>query len=130
MDKKAFSLIEVVVATWILSIAVFWVYKMIWENNKIINNSNNFLNKTALFPVLETCIEDSWVITWTFYIDLWNDLKSCIPETNEIINKIDNVEYILKAEMINDSLSKSRIWETSIFSNFSWTSSWIYIQKK
>lgn len=75
MDKKAFSLIEVVVATWILSIAVFWVYKMIWENNKIINNSNNFLNKTALFPVLETCIEQSGETTWTIYIDLWTDLK-------------------------------------------------------
>lgn len=129
MNKKAFSLIEVVVATWILSIAVFWVYKMIWESNKIINNSNNFLNKTALFPVLETCIEQSWVTSWTIYIDLWSDLKSCDTNSSEVINKIDNVEYVLKAEMVNN-LSKTRIWETSIFSNFSWTSSWIYMQKK
>lgn len=129
MNKKAFSLIEVVVATWILSIAVFWVYKMIWENNKIINNSNNFLNKTSLFPILETCIEDSWETSWTFYIDLWSDLKNCDIVTSETINKIDNIEYILKAEMVNN-LSKTRIWETSIFSNFSWTSSWVYIQKK
>lgn len=129
MDKKAFSLIEVVVATWILSIAVFWVYKMIWENNKIINNSNNFLNKTALFPVLETCIEQSGETTWTIYIDLWTDLKWCDTNSSEIINKIDNIEYVLKAEMKNN-LSKTRVWETSIFSNFSWTSSWIYIQKK
>lgn len=129
MNKKAFSLIEVIVATSILSIAVFWVYKMIWENNKIINNSNNFLNKTLLFPILETCIEKSGAITWIIYIDLWGDLKSCNTNNNEVINKIDNIEYTLKAEMVND-LSKTRVWETSIFSNFSWTSSWVYIQKK
>lgn len=129
INKKAFSLIEVVVATSILSIAVFWVYKMIWENNKIITNSNNYLNKTSLFPVLETCIEQSWITSWTKYIDLWSDLKSCATSNSEIINKIDNIEYVLKVSLGND-LTNSRIWETSINSNFSGTSTWIYIQKK
>ncbi len=129
VNKKAFSLIEVVVATSILSIAVFWVYKMIWENNKVINNSNNYLTKTSLFPVLETCIEKSWITSWTKYIDLWTDLKSCGTNTIEVLNNMDNIEYVLKAEMKND-LAKTRIWETTINSNISWTSTGIYIQKK
>jgi len=36
----------------------------------------------------------------------------------------------LYAKMDNDSLPKSRIWEISVTSDFSATSSWFYIQKK
>lgn len=129
MDKKAFSLMEVIIATSILSISVFWVYKMIGENNKIIKNSNNFLNKTLLFPVIEVCIKKSWIVNWKNYIDLWVDLKSCSTQNTEIVNKIDNIEYILIAELRSD-LSTSKIWDISVEDDFSWTSTWIYIQKE
>jgi len=129
MDKKAFSLMEVIIATSILSISVFWVYKMIGENNKIIKNSNNFLNKTLLFPVIEVCFKKSWIVNWKNYIDLWIDLKSCWTQNTEIKNKIDNIEYILIAELRSD-LSTSKIWDISVEDDFSWTSTWIYIQKE
>ena len=129
MNIKAFSLIEIIVATSILSIAVFWVYKMIWENTKIVANSNNFLNTSLLFPIIETCIENS-NITTSKYIDLWVDYKSCSISDSSVNNTIDNIDYILYAKMDNDSLPKSRIWEISVTSDFSATSSWFYIQKK
>lgn len=129
MEKKAFSLMEVIVATSILSISVFWVYKMIWENNKIINNSNNYLNKTLLFPIIETCIEKSWITSWVNYIYLWNDLKLCDTQATEISNNIDNINYTLIASL-RTNLPSSKIWDISIEDDFSWTSSWIYVQKQ
>lgn len=129
MNKKAFSLIEIIVASSILSIAVFWVYKMIWENNKIINNSNNYLNKTLLFPIIEICIEKSWINSGINYIDLGVNLKWCSINSSEVINSIDNVDYIFIAQ-INTDLLKSRVWDIIIKDEFSWTSTGMYMQKK
>jgi len=129
MNKKAFSLIEVIVATSILSIAVFWVYKMIGENSKIVINSNNYLNTSLLFPIIETCIDSNWITT-SKYIDLWIDYKSCNYSDTNIINKIDNIDYVLFADMKDNTPSKSRILEISVSSDYTATSTWIYIQKK
>jgi len=128
MNNKWFTLIEVIVATGILAISVFWVYKLIWENSKIIENSNNYLNTTLLFPVIENCIENSW-INAPRYFDLGNNLKDCNASSNEVINDIDNIWYILYSEIIENT-STWRIWETSVISEFTWTNTWIYIQKK
>ena len=57
-----FTLIEVIIATWIITIAVFWVYKLISENTKIISNSTNYTQSILLFPVLEQCIENIWIL--------------------------------------------------------------------
>ena len=54
-NNKAFTLIEVIVATGILMISVFWVYKLIWENAKLINNSDNYLQLNLLFSPLSSC---------------------------------------------------------------------------
>lgn len=128
MNKNAFSLIEVIVATSILSIAVFWVYKMISENSKIVVNSNNYLNVSLLFPIIETCINNSWITT-SKYIDLWNDYKNCNTSDSSITNKIDNIDYILFANMKTD-FPKSRIWEISVSSDYITTATWFYKQKK
>ncbi|MDD3793597.1 MAG: prepilin-type N-terminal cleavage/methylation domain-containing protein [Candidatus Gracilibacteria bacterium] len=127
--KNAFSLIEVLVATSILSIAVFGVYKMIGENNKIITNSNNYLNKTLFFPIIETCIEKSGITNGFNYIDIGNDYTKCDISSSIIINKIDNIDYILIADL-KDDLTYNRVWNTIIKDDFSGTSSGIYIQKK
>jgi len=112
-----------------LSIAVFWVYKMIGENSKIVINSNNYLNTSLLFPIIETCIDSNWITT-SKYIDLWIDYKSCNYSDTNIINKIDNIDYVLFADMKDNTPSKSRIWEISVSSDYTATSTWIYIQKK
>lgn len=128
MNNKGFSLIEVIVATSILSMAVFWVYKMIGENSKIVINSNNYLNTSLLFPIIETCI-DSTSITTSKYINLWNDYKSCNYSDSGVVNTIDNTDYVLHAEMKTD-FPKSRIWEISISSDYTATATWFYKQKK
>lgn len=112
--NKAFSLIEVVMATFILSVAVFGIYKLIAENTKIINNSDEYTKASFLFAVVENCIENTDYKTW--YLDLWIDLKECNFNPTEKINTIDNVDYTLKYE--NNIISVS--------SDFIWTLTWEY----
>jgi hypothetical protein len=59
-SKSGFSIIEVVVSSIILSLSVFWIYKLIAENNKLINNSNNFLDANILLTNSITCLENIW----------------------------------------------------------------------
>ena len=101
-SKQPFSIIEVVTATIILSIAVFWVFKLISENQKIINNSDNYNTATSLFLPFQECIENIW--SWTlnnqiFYINLNNCTKSN-SQTWIIIN---NTEYSLYWSWISDN---------------------------
>jgi len=56
-NKIGFSLIEVVIAAGILSVTVFGVYKLIGENSKLINNSDNYLTLNNLFIPLQECIK-------------------------------------------------------------------------
>lgn len=132
MNKKAFTLIEVIIATSILTISVFWVYKLISQNSKIIENSNNYLNTTLLFPVLENCIENldlNLDINDSRFFNLWGNLKECSAYDEEKINSIDNISYILHAKLKQNSGTWT-IWGTKIVSDFTWTHTWTYIQKK
>ena len=99
-SKKAFSLIEIVIATGILSVTVFWIYKLIWENNKIITNSNIYLTQNQTFENARQCLK--WVknLPWN-YLDFWEDLKSCNFSSSEKITKIDWVEYSIFMEYKN-----------------------------
>jgi prepilin-type N-terminal cleavage/methylation domain-containing protein len=92
--KKAFSLIEVITATVILSIAVFWVFKLIWENQKILNNTNNYNTTSSLFLDFQECIKNnSWSISDNekFYMNI-NDCKTWSTNTWITLN---NIEYTL-----------------------------------
>jgi hypothetical protein len=130
--KKWFSLIEVVIATSIISITVFWVYKLIWENTKIITNSTNYLQVTSLFPVMEECIENKInnfpLAIWTnkdFYLD--SNLNDC-----QLINSwtiIDNITYYLSAKVM-ESWNNYNKWQISIWSDEVKTKTWIYLQIK
>ena len=128
-NKKAFTLIEIIIATWILSIAVFWVYKLIWENSKLINNSDNYLQLNNLFLNLEEClkskkddikIKNNWDIV---KINFWNDLKWCNILTTDNKVEINNIDYFLNAE-INDKQNNYIDLELSI----EWD--WIWKEKK
>ena len=98
--KKAFSLIEVIVASIILSLAVFWVFKLIWENEKLINNSDNYKTATSLFIPLIECIENIWSSSENRYIILEN----CTTSISETWATIDNIDYILHYDKNNDKL--------------------------
>jgi prepilin-type N-terminal cleavage/methylation domain-containing protein len=120
----AFTLIEIIIATSILTITVFWIYKLIWENSKIVSNSNISVKTTLLFPVIEACIENS-LITSDKYFYIWEDFKLCEANDNLKVNKIDNIEYTFQAV----KKSENNSWEIQIYSDFTWTQTWTYIKK-
>lgn len=96
-NKNAFSIIEVVIATWIISITLFWIYKIIWENNKIIANSNNFLTQNFLYENAYECLK-SQNFTEKKFLNFWNDLKKCELTNNKTFTKIDWVDYFISIE--------------------------------
>ncbi len=125
MNKKAFSLIEIIIATWILSMTFFWVYKLIWENTKIINNSNNFLQTNTIFYNFKECIKNIWFDYFknnsqlNYNFNLWNTWTWCYT-WNTNITKIDNIEYIFKWNITNSwtnfidwnlKIKNDEIWE-------------------
>lgn len=132
-DKSWFSLIEVVVSAIILSMTVFWVYKLIAENNKIINNSNNFLDANILLENVVTCIENIWfdtlktsnfnTQTWSFSFESTLTWK-CLTwtyDTNFTFPwiKLNNVDYFLYAKIIN-SWSDYLNWNLWVYSDTTW----------
>lgn len=125
-NKKWFSLIEVIIATSIISITIFGIYKLISENTKSVEKSNMILTTTNLFSVLENCIENNY---GSWYLYLWTDLKSCNFQNSQIENNIDWIYYIISSKE-KASNSKITIWETKIFSEFLWTKTWTYVQRK
>jgi len=126
--KKAFTLIEVIIASAILSITVFWVYKLIWENSKLINNSNNYLQLNNLFLNLEECIKSkktdflslsSWA---TKEINFWASLTWCESWTSSTV-LIDNIDYYMEI-LIKTKENKYSDIELII----KWD--WVWIDKK
>jgi len=115
-----FTLIEIVIATTILTISVFWVYNLIWENTKIISNFDNFKQWESLFSSLEQCIDYIWFdyfksSTNTGYnFNFWNDNNWCLTWT---INKItlDNTDYELRWNITNSG-SNFIDWELWVYS--------------
>ena len=104
-NNKAFTLIEVIVATGILMISVFWVYKLIWENAKLINNSDNYLQLNLLFSPLSSCIDKLWysvyfwdMSSWAVYkYDFENESMTWCALSNTWIITLDNIDYELSS---------------------------------
>ena len=118
--NKAFTLVELVIATGILTVSVFGIYKLISENNKVINNSKITYDSYLLFPSVQACIENM-NITETSNIYFWEDLKQCLNEDKSTI--INNIEYHIKAIKKDD-----KEWEIEIKSDYNWTLTWSYIK--
>lgn len=103
-NKRAFSLIEIIIASSILSITVFWVYKLISENYKLINNSENYLQINNLFLVFQECIKNKNYTTFSGdtlnekrKFNFWTDLKWCEIVTSSWVI-LNNIEYYLSSE--------------------------------
>jgi prepilin-type N-terminal cleavage/methylation domain-containing protein len=93
--KKAFSLIEVIVASTILSIAVFGVFKLIWENQKLINNSDNYKTANSLFIPFRECLENIIGNSGTIWTTFHLNLKECNISATQTWIILDNIEYSL-----------------------------------
>ncbi len=130
-----FSIIEVVVASFILSLSVFWVYKLIWENTKLIWKSYNYMQANFLFQPMKECIEKIWYdsIVWTgdskIYIDLWTEWDNCSIWTNASVLLIDNLEYQFFWE-ISNTTTNSINWILKIDTLDAWIIQENYQQKK
>ena len=105
--KSAFSLIEVVIATSILSLSVFGVYKLIWENIKLMNRSDVYLTANHLFPTVQECVSNKWFAYFkmqsptTYYLTFWTGSIGCMFWTNAVSVNLDNIEYTLQANITN-----------------------------
>lgn len=122
-SKNAFSLVEILVASVILSITVFWVYKLIWENNKIINNSDNYTQIDYIFPNLTECINHIWftnfksITTSSYDFNFWATWTWCYTGSSKVI--INNIEYRLSWKITN-SWSEFIDWNLNIEAEWVW----------
>ena len=96
-SKKAFSIIEVVTASLILSIAVFWVFKLISENEKIINNSSNYNTANSLFLSFWECLNN---IKPNISENKYLNLNNCNSSTSQTWITINNIYYNLSYSWI------------------------------
>jgi len=128
-----FSLIEIIIATSIITITVFWVYKLISENTKIINNSWEYLQANSLFNTIEECIKNKVSIPYNnsspIYFYLNNDYMGCQLNTTSSWNIIDSIEYVLWANL-TDTWTNYNEWEIFIKSDTIKTQTWHYEQTK
>ncbi len=138
-----FSLIEVVVASLILTISVFWVYKLIGENNKLLNNSDNFLDANLLIENTINCIENIWFEnfkssifnnqTWSFYIEnslTWKCLTwTYNPNYSFTWIKLNNKDYFLYW-IITGSWNNYLDWNLWVYSDWAWKIEKTYRQSK
>lgn len=132
-NKRAFSIIEVVVSSIILSLSVFWIYKLIAENNKILNNSNNFLDANILITNITSCIENIWfdtleasdfnTNTWSFYFknSLTWKCMTWIYDTNYTFSwvKLNNLDYYLYWK-IKTKWTNNLIWNIWVYNDSVW----------
>lgn len=132
-NKRAFSIIEVVVSSIILSLSVFWIYKLIAENNKILNNSNNYLDANILITNISNCIENIWfdtlkasnfdTQTWSFYFE--NSLTwKCMTwtfNTNYAFSwvKLNWLDYYLYWK-IKTEWTNNLIWNIWVYNDSVW----------
>lgn len=119
---NAFSLIEVIVATSILTIAVFWVFKLIWENSKILAQSQNYIQSNLLLQPSKECLDfllkdnDLNYMKWLpvlFYLDLNSFSGICSIWNINTINTLDNIDYqiiINKSDEWDDYID----WEINV----------------
>jgi prepilin-type N-terminal cleavage/methylation domain-containing protein len=106
-NSNAFSLIEVIVATSILTIAVFWVFKLIWENSKILSHSQNYIQANLLLQPSKECLDyllkDNGINNMKseilpMYLDLSNFTGVCSIWNNLTVNIVDNIGYSIYIE--------------------------------
>lgn len=84
-SNKAFSIIEIIISTVILTIWVFWVYKLIWNNMSLLSNNEIFLQQNMLFNPFKECLKAIWYnsLSWSysvwswFSVNFWNDNLWC-----------------------------------------------------
>lgn len=70
-----FTLIEIIIASTILTIAVFWIYKML--SISLLNTSETLkkTNQNILLSSLKECIKNIWYDSLSWSYNVWNDFS-------------------------------------------------------
>ncbi len=125
-NKFAFTLVEVVIAWIILTVWVFWIYKMIWSNMLLLNKSQDTVDAQTLLQPASECIKskkndiNTLSETW-FYLTFWNEINSftwCLINTSSWTVLLNWVEYEIfwERELINSQtwviLDISKDWNS------------------
>lgn len=103
--KKAFTLVEIIISTIILTTGVFAIYSLLTINSNNLNNYDTLITSKDLFENMQECIKKIW-ITWfsssqTWYsFNFWIDNNLCLTWSyNTSLSfsgvKLDNKEYFL-----------------------------------
>lgn len=84
-NKLAFSLIEIMVSTIILTVWLFGIYKLIWSNMLLLSNNETFVTAKTLNIPFRECLKSkssdlftASYISWSeLSVNFWNDLLGC-----------------------------------------------------
>lgn len=120
-----FSLLEVIIAAWILTVTIFWVYKLIAENTRLMKNASDYKQWNMLFISLKECIENIWFDAFSWSIDprysfnFWSNWNECLTGSYDTNYNFSWVEV--------GSWSYFLFWEiTGSWSDFIEWNLWVY----
>lgn len=106
-EKKAFTLVEIIISTIILTWGVFAIYKLLSINTNNLNNYDNLSQANNMFINIQECIKSIWFNYFTGWIDYsfnfgnnnnnnnWCFTWNYDPTLNFSWVIIDNREYFL-----------------------------------
>ncbi len=118
-----FTLIEVLVATSILSLSIFGIYKLIGENMRLIGNSSALSTAALLLNNGKECVKSFWYDafwnSWKYGVDFWNDNLWCFTwsyssDYSFTWVTIDSKKYYISAEILSTSTGV-RDWNFELF---------------
>jgi hypothetical protein len=99
----AFTLIEIIISTIILTGWVFGIYKLLSINTNNLNNYDNQFQINSLFGNMQECIKSiwySWFSAWISSFNFWTDNKWCFTWIYDSALsfswvRLDNKDYFL-----------------------------------
>lgn len=136
--KYWFTLLEIMVASAILSLTVFWVYKLIWENSRLIGNKDIFLQKNILIYNIKECLDTLWFFAFRtnpqseYSFNFWATKNDCntwsfSPDYSFTPVNMNGNDYFLYGKITNSGATFLD-WELSIFEESTWKVSKNYKQ--
>lgn len=143
--KYWFSLIEIIIAIFVITVWVLWIYKLINSNMLLLSNSQENLELQSLVQPFRECVEvlfernrddfnsTNAPIGYDFSVDFWDDLLWCNksnynPEYSFSWVTIDNTTYYMYAKVTLNNDEKIKM-ALNIFSDkgnylyWSWSNS-------
>lgn len=130
-NKYWFSLVEIIIATSIITIWVFWIYKLFSSNMRIIWENEDYKTQINMQIPLIECLKNIWYnslntySSWDYFsINFWNDNMWCFTWTYDSnytftwVN-MDNLDYHLYLKITWKDSEKISI-EPNIYSETLW----------